>query len=180
MKNHNGHMKPYIKDMGGDPKCPTNGRIDGLFFMGNTDMNNRQRLPPISPFGSQRFIIVANRFFNQTKNLYFSDFFCMTPKAHYVSLVVTTPGSDADDFCRQFLVPLDKNNNHFMYLDMHGQVNVRHADGLWVEVLYTDTVNIAEETRNGFATFSIVQTIGSGSSKLMGMPKRRGCHICDF
>jgi hypothetical protein len=66
-------------------------------------------LPTVSPFGERRIKLKAEILFNESKNVYFSDFYCMyAASAHYVSLVVTTPGSDADAFCRQYIVPLDK------------------------------------------------------------------------
>lgn len=171
-----GQMVPYLKDMGGDPKCPINGHVNGLFFSGTLYNGG---LPTFSPFGERRFVIPAGRLFNTTKKLYFSDFFCMRgfPKNHYVSLVITTPDSEADIYCREKLIPLDILDNDYLKLDQDGNVWLCHGPNLWVEVMYTDTINV--KTEQG-AYFTDVEPYGYGSSKPFGLPKIANCPICNI
>ena len=172
-----GIMEPYIKDMNGDPRCPTNGRINGLFFMGRPDRNRPNCLPKVSPFGPMRFIIPAQRLFGQDKNLYFSDFWCHNVE-HYVSLVITVPGSEADRFCQRHLFQLDKYDNLYLKLGLYGQVFI--SDCVWVEVLYTEAINIMYERRAHGASMTTVRAIGPGQSTRLGVLKRTNCRICNL
>ena len=169
-------MVPYIKDMSGDQRSPINGRIDGLFFMANLDRNssNPERLPPCSPFGSMRLIVPTQKLFSLTNKLYFSDLFCM--KDHYVSLVITKAGSQADLYCQSHLLPLDVYNNPYLQLDSSGNVFALHKPGLWVEVMYTETVNVNMPG----ARFTTVRTLGRGESTPMGIPKKTSCPHCNL
>ena len=171
ISNNNGIMEPYIKDMNGDPKCPINGRINGLFFMGRLDRNNPLCLPPVSPFGDTRFIVPVERLFNAGSRLYFSDFWCHNVE-HYVSLVITVPNSEADRFCQTHLLELDKYNNSYLRLDRCGQVYI--LDTVWVEVLYTEAIGLFE------GTITRTGTIGRGQSTRLGMPKKRTCRVCNL
>ena len=62
LNEDNGFMKCYPKDMGGDPKSPINGLLDGLFFACNVEQNGMP--PPTSYFGNTRLRVPANYFFS--------------------------------------------------------------------------------------------------------------------
>ena len=142
--NNDGIMKKYMKDSGGDPKCPLNRRLEGLYFFGR---NNNPR----SPFGEKRINIPATDLFNTGKNVYFADFFCMSDTDHhYMTIVVTTPGTDADTFCQEHLLALDKYDNPYIWLSPDGaQVNVTHGYYVWVEVFYTEDIDIRTGINSG-------------------------------
>jgi len=87
-------MKTLVKDASGDERSPINGEISGLFFLANIDYNGE----PLDalPFGSTRLLVQPRML------VYFADFYCMNGKDHYVTLVLTRPGSEADRLCAKF------------------------------------------------------------------------------
>ena len=172
-----GIMKPYIKSMTGDPKCPINGRINGLFFMGRTDRYNTSELPPVSPYGEMRFVIPAHHLFDSQKNLYFSDFFCHN-KEHHVSVVITVPGSNADTYCQSHLLPLMKYDNEYLRLSSDGTIWTSHS--AWVEVLYTESLDLRFEILFSRAYLIPTKVIGTGDIYRIGQPKRPDCACCNL
>ena len=172
-----GIMKPYIKSMTGDPKCPINGRINGLFFMGRTNRYNTSELPPVSPYGEMRFVIPAHRLFDSQKNLYFSDFFCHN-KEHHVSVVITVPGSYADKYCQSHLLELPKYENEYLRLSSDGTIWTSHS--AWVEVLYTESLNLRFELLFSGAYLMPTKVIGTGDIDRIGRPKRPDCAYCNL
>ncbi|XP_067675479.1 phytanoyl-CoA hydroxylase-interacting protein-like [Haliotis asinina] len=163
-------MEKYLKDNGGDPYCPLNGRLEGLFF-GVTLRGGA--LPQMSPFGDTRVILPLHSVFDDSAKLYFADFFCMPVGAntHYVVLVITKDGSESDRFCEQELIKLDPYNNRF--LSKHGgRYQTLSRQGLWVEVFYTEHVDISSLllTRTG--------VLGHGQS-VGGIAKDPTCPICN-
>ncbi|XP_046574906.1 phytanoyl-CoA hydroxylase-interacting protein-like isoform X2 [Haliotis rubra] len=163
-------MEKYLKDKGGDPRCPINGRLEGLFF-GVTLRDGA--LPSWSPFGDTRVILPLSSVFDDSAKLYFADFFCMPGGAdtHYVVLVITKDGSVSDRFCEQELIKLDPYNNRF--LSRHGdRYQTLSRQQLWVEVFYTEHVDISSLvlTRTG--------VLGIGHS-LGGIPKDPRCRVCN-
>ena len=179
LKNYNGLMKPYEKDYNGDPCCPINGQIDGLFFSGMVD--KKGNLPTRSPFGDTRFIMPIHKLFNQYTNLYFADFYCNNKdrQPHYITLVITVPGSSADRFCSPRLLLLDKYSNPYFCIDYRmGCVRINKT--VWIEILYTETVDLLHEMMNGSTWQRGVETIGKGSSSDKGIPKNPKCKVCNL
>ena len=117
-KYNGGVMEPLLKDNNGDPQCPANGRIKGLFFMGKKKDDG---LPDASPFGAMRVIVPVYMILNDNSNLYFSDFWCHKT-THYISLVITKNGSEADRFCRSNLLELDLKTNDYLRVN-YGRVS---------------------------------------------------------
>ena len=175
LQNQDGIMKPYIKDDSGDPRNPINGRINGLFFMASVSSSGG----PIgdSPFGSRRCLIPAEELVNpQTHNLYFSDYFCMRGRRHYITLVVTKKNSDRDNFCRSALPLLDMYHNQFFRYDPVLDIFMVNSSDpyLLIEICYTENVDIKN------ATFKDVPTAGKGSSTPGGLRKNPSCYICNL
>ncbi|XP_071118372.1 phytanoyl-CoA hydroxylase-interacting protein-like [Haliotis cracherodii] len=157
-------MMPTVKDNGGDPRCPINGKLSGVFF-GVTLWKGI--LPTISPYGDTRVQVPLEQVFDESARLYFADFYCMSGKRHnhYVTLVLTKAYSPADKFCQQHLIPLDERNNIFLRKEaptvsmvnpqvasnnptvpmVNPQVSIYKTLWLgkvWVEVFYTNEVSI--------------------------------------
>ncbi|KAI0230938.1 hypothetical protein LSAT2_018691 [Lamellibrachia satsuma] len=169
--NDNNIMKVYMKDNNGDPASIINGQINGLFFA--TSVDPRTGGPPnVSHFGSRRISIPATAMLTKDSNLYFADFYC-NHKAHYVTVVLTTPGSETDRFCEKKLIKLDIKHNDFLWRSSHVFVTGK----VWVEVLYTEDVDLSRPD----ATFSIVYS--KGTSTPGGLPKNPSdialaCVVC--
>ncbi|XP_067675493.1 phytanoyl-CoA hydroxylase-interacting protein-like [Haliotis asinina] len=166
----NNIMTPQLKDNGGDPLCPINGRLKGVFF-GVTLWNGD--LPTISPYGDTRVVVPLERLFDDSARLYFADFYCMRGQRdnHYVTLVLTKKGTKADRFCRQNLIPLKKRRNMFLRMKERTYKTLR-KNNVWVEVFYTDKVDISG------LELDQTDVIGRGRSS-GGIPKTFGCDICN-
>ncbi|CAC5391447.1 unnamed protein product [Mytilus coruscus] len=179
--NHNGIMKPYKKDHNGDPCSVINGRLDGLFF--NTAMDSKRNRPlPCSPFGPVRLHITASFLFEPNLNLYFADFYCHY-KIHYVTVILTRRDSPSDNFCKKRLKELDIHDNPFVCIttsNISNDIMVYHGNGLGVEVLYTEALNIHEIIQNQQGHFKRVPVIGRGESRPNGIPKNENCTICNL
>ena len=162
--NDNNIMKVYMKDNNGDPKSIINGQIKGLFFATS--------VPPstVSHFGSRRICIPAAAMLTEDSNLYFADFYC-NRRAHYVTVVLTKPYSETDMFCRSKLIKLNLTNNDFLK-HKFGMVFV--TDNVWVEVLYTEDVDLSRPN----CTFSTVRS--TGTSTPGGLPKNPRCTVCNL
>jgi len=167
--NDNNIMKVYMKDNNGDPKSLINGQIKGLFFATSVDPITGGP-PNVSHFGSRRICIPAAAMLTEDSNLYFADFYC-NHKAHYVTVVLTKPYSETDMFCRSKLIKLDLTNNDFLKR-MFGMVFV--TNNVWVEVLYTEDVDLSRPD----CTFSTVYS--RGTSTPGGLPKNPRCTVCNL
>ncbi|KAI0235069.1 Phytanoyl-CoA hydroxylase-interacting protein-like [Lamellibrachia satsuma] len=166
--NDNNIMKVYMKDNNGDPKSIINGRIKGLFFA--TSVDSLTGGPPnISHFGSQRISIPATAMLTEYSNLYFADFYC-NRRAHYVTVVLTKPWSETDQFCKRKLIKLDTRDNDFLW--RNDKVYV--TDNVWVEVLYTEDVDLSRPD----CSFSTV--LSTGTSTPGGLPKNPRCLVCNL
>ncbi|XP_046568065.1 phytanoyl-CoA hydroxylase-interacting protein-like isoform X2 [Haliotis rubra] len=166
---HNNIMEPYLKDHGGDPRCPINGRLKGLFF--NVTLQGGT-IPHKSPFGARRVKLPLSEVFNDSANLYFADFYCKRSRIHYVTLVLTRSGSDADRFCQQHLLKLDPQGNR--YLSKKSSIyKTLDRDAVHVEVMYTESVDLTNRD------LTSTPTIGQGQSTPGGIPKTVGCSICN-
>ncbi|XP_046365467.2 phytanoyl-CoA hydroxylase-interacting protein-like [Haliotis rufescens] len=133
-------MTPQLKDNGGNPHCPINGTLEGVFF-GVTLWGGY--LPTIFPFGDTRVKVPLERVFDESARLYFADFF-QPPQSinHFVTLVLTECDSEADRFCRKHLVRLDEEQNVFLRKE-RGKYKTLKQDKVWVEVFYTHEVDIS-------------------------------------
>ena len=166
-------MKPYLKDSNGDKRSPINGRIKGLFFSANVDFRTGQP-PTSSPYGSQRLHIIAHELLNWNTNLYFADFYCRSQLTHHVTLVITKYGSTADKFCAQHLYELDKRHNLFVRVD-GSSVQVT-GSGVWVELLYTENVDIDDVISTHAGRFSFVTCNGRAGA----LSKSQTCPYCNI
>lgn len=177
--NHGGIMAAYAKDNSGDRASPMNGQINGLFFMAK---NIKGKPPWDSPFGEVRIQIPAKVLLGMAPNLYFADFYCMSGKTHYVTLVMTRPGSATDNYCREKLLPLSHGDNPFLFLqDSHWMVNVKRH--ILVELLYTEDIDINElrNTHGAVLRKRIPRSPNCrGRSKPGGKPKNSKCTKCNL
>ncbi|XP_071092578.1 phytanoyl-CoA hydroxylase-interacting protein-like [Haliotis cracherodii] len=125
-------MAPQIKDNEGDPYCPINRELEGVFFWVT---RSRGDLPTISPFGDIRVVVPLERVFDESARLYFLDFYCMSGQSrnHYVTLVLTERKSKANRFCRKHLVRLEEDENVFLMKE-GGTYKTLRQDKVWVEV----------------------------------------------
>ena len=178
----NGVMEVYKKDNSGDPASPINGQIKGLFFMAK---NINGRPPEDSPFGEIRIQIPADVLLSMAPNLYFVDFYCMSGKTHYVTLVMTKQGSLTDSYCREKLLALDHDNPHdnpFLFRQgSRWYVNV--TPYILVELFYTEDINIFEMNNEYGAILrnNIPPPPNCrGRSTLGGKPKNSSCPQCNL
>ncbi|XP_046575101.1 phytanoyl-CoA hydroxylase-interacting protein-like [Haliotis rubra] len=164
-------MLPRRKDNGGDPRCPINRKLKGVFF-GVTLWNGG--LPTISPYGSTRVVVPLKRLFDDSARLYFADFYCMSSRSdnHYITLVLTKKATKSDRFCQKHLIRLKKRKNVFLRKKERTYKTLQQAN-VWVEVFYTDEVDISGLKR--YRT----EVIGRGRSISGGIPKTSGCEICN-
>ena len=174
--NHHNIMKVYRKDANGDSASIINdGALDGLFFSTSVPPNT------MSHFGRRRVLIPASEMIKHDSRLYFADFYC-NYRAHYITVVLTRPGTPADQFCRDRLLPLDLAGNKFITRDpQSGSVRVHVSPGhhtspqaLWIELFCTDNVDLSAS----YCTFMTVPS--TGTSRPNGLPKRLGCRHCNL
>jgi len=137
----------------------------------------------VSAFGSTRFIVPVDVLLTDAPRLYFADFYCMRGKFHYITLVMTRPGSTTDEFCRQRLLSLsldDQHNNPFLFR-RPGTGEMRVAQGVKVEVLYTENIDVNHfRLHRGARIVENVPLIGKGSSTPGGLPKNPQCTVCNL
>ncbi|XP_052088897.1 uncharacterized protein LOC127725730 isoform X10 [Mytilus californianus] len=180
-EDHNGIMKPYKKDHNGDPCSIINGRLDGLFFSTAVDFQKNQPFK-YSPFGQLRLHITARFLFIPNLNLYFADFYCHY-KVHCVTVILTRKEYFADNFCKARLKKLDIHNNPFVCLKTSKKSNIIQmcqGNGLRIEVLNTEALNIHEIIRKRQGHFKRVPIMGRGESRPNGIPKNENCKICNL
>ncbi len=173
-------MEVYVKDNNGDPASPINGAIKGLFFSANVSRcgpSGELQPVPKSYFGRTRLLVPADVILAEMSNLYFSDFFCMYD-AHYVTLVMTRPGSTADAFCQQFLIPVDLGHNPFLCLNMSTREAYVSAK-IWVEILCTEDININHVLAIGGEFTDKVEYIPRTPRK-GGIAKKPHCKVCNL
>lgn len=142
-----GIMEVYDKDNSGDPASPINLRIKGLFFMATVEPGTIGVPLSNSAFGNVQICIKAEELLRQAPNLYFADYYCMTGKVHYVTLVMTKSGSETDHYCHARLLALDVNsyaNNPFFFRDNSGDLRTTRGYDLLVELLFTEDLDINE------------------------------------
>lgn len=175
MTKRAGLMEPYLKNFGGDPGCPLNGKMNGLFFSASTVLGNPNLLPLESPFGELRFVVPCVLLLNVKKNLYFADFYCHY-NTHHITLVVSSHGTHVDTFCRKTLIPLNLFDNPFLRLDLFGNCYLLQLHCLWIEIFYTDFLNLYTP----FCYIYKVPTFGRGTSNPRGIKKKVNCKVCNI
>jgi len=175
----NGLMEVYKKDNSGDQASPINSRLDGLFFMAK---NVNSQPPRESPFGEIRLQVPVEVLLNNTPNLYFTDFYCMGGKIHYVTIVMTRPDTDADTFCRDRLLPLNIDDNPFLFRS-RGKLYTANRRQLCIELFYTENIDMNDLVVHRGA----VRCTGvpcpkrcKGRSTPGGIPKNRNCAKCNL
>ncbi len=164
-------MRTYIKDNNGDPGCPINGKLDGLFFNVRPDPKTKQ-VPTVSFYGDILITIPIDKLIEPDVNVYFADIYCHH-QTHHLALVATKPGSEADKFCSKALPRLSIEDNPFLF--RVGTLWFSSVEPL-VEVMYTEDVRLSEP----HVTWSVVRTTGRGSSTPHGHPKRTDCSVCNL
>lgn len=174
-------MEVYIKDNSGDRGSPINGQIKGLFFMATVEPGSTTGQPTrVSAFGGTRLLIPAETLLGMAPNLYFADFYCMRGRFHYVTLVMTRHGSEADTYCSQRLPQLsvhDRSRNPFLFYDDYSQLQVSTRDHLHVELLFTEDLDI---NRYRYELQPNTPLIGKGQTTPGGLPKNANCYICNL
>lgn len=116
----------------------------------------------------------APHLLNPDCNMYFSDFYCIYA-IHYVTVVVTRPGSLADQFCAKQLVRLSPRDNVFICVRpsiYDGRLEYWVNGNVWVEMLVTEDVDIR------VGRFSLVRS--TGESTPGGLKNNRFCQICNL
>ncbi|KAK6188551.1 hypothetical protein SNE40_004706 [Patella caerulea] len=175
-----GVMSKYIKDKNGDQASSINKKINGLHFSASASKVTKQPLE-ISFFGDYRITIPPQSIL-PGHNLYFADFYCKKFRGpHYVTLVLSVPGSVEDVYCHNRLVKLDLRNNKFMYYDRrHGY---RTTKAMHIEVLYTEDIDLSiwRQIPN-FQEFVLPKenVRGRGRSRIEGLPKYTACETCNL
>ena len=162
-----GILESFLKNSHGDPACPANGRIPGIFF--------HTRKYPYSIYGNQRLNLKATYLFNRQHNLYFCDFYCIT-KPHYVTLVVAKKRSCEDQQCRDLLFQLDATQNPFFERDTQEKVRVTHRK-LNVVIFYASRIDLKNAINRNCATFTMVH---GEDKKKSGARKNPSCTVCNI
>ena len=182
--NKSNIMEVYIKDNNGDPGCPINGQINGLFFAVRPEPSTMD-IPDVSLFGDTRIFFPVKELIQPATKFYFADFYCHK-KIHYITFVATKSNSPADKFCEKHLLELSLNSNSFFYRRsfntyfhlFHGI----HEPAFYccreprVEILYTENIDLSKD----YIQWESVPTIGRGSSTPGGLPKRQSCTTCNL
>ena len=175
-----GYMQVYRKDHHGDPKSPINGRINGLFFSTNIQYGTTEPIP-WSVYGDTRLFIPMEKLYRKCPNLWFADFYCIHDP-HYVTLVMTEPDSETDEFCRKHLVPLNWKTNRFLSRKLVYRYNKTEpifrvtTSGVFVEVFFTEGLNI----RSYLNYRRQVDMKGQRTGGRVGLEKDPDCEICNI
>ncbi|KAK3103121.1 hypothetical protein FSP39_016628 [Pinctada imbricata] len=127
-----------------------------------------------------RIDIKTSVLYNDWCNLYFADFYCHK-SVHYVTLVITKPGSEADVFCCPRLPLLDNYSNPFLTLhrNLENETTCYVCLDPHVEVFYTDKLDIINILRQNLGCMTSVEPRGTGHSNPEGIPKNKSCTVCN-
>ena len=177
-RNWENTMLVSPKNPDGDFRSPISngimGPLEGIEF----NVGKKGFLPRNSPFGDTRLVIPMERLINRNSwNLYFADLYCYG-KGHYVLLVVTRSGSNADKWWAHNLpqLPWIPNNssseNPFFFYDQEAGT-FKASQGVRVSILYTENVKI-DETADLFMRGFGARTVGYGKLK------EPSCIICNL
>ena len=170
IKNKDGIMRVSMTDYTGDQRNPMNGQIKGLYF-GVTLFQGI--LPDKSPFGPTRVIVPLDKLITAETKAYFADFYCFNTGNHYVRLVFTREGTEADRFCEKYLIQLNINDNPFLSKKSDA---FYYCCALWVEFLYTENVDLNE---NYVRWEKNIQPYSTGWIS-RDKPKYMECSICNI
>ena len=180
--NRSNIMEVYMKDNNGDPGCPINGQIKGLFFAVRPEPSTMD-IPDESLFGDTRVFLPIEKLIQPDITIYFADFWCHK-KIHYLTLVATKRNSKADIFCKEHLLKLNMGNNPFFYKDSSTNYRYGVTEAAFyccreprVEILYTENIDLSKDYMQWQQR---VQTIGRGSSTPGGIPKQESCKTCNL
>ncbi|XP_050413154.2 phytanoyl-CoA hydroxylase-interacting protein isoform X1 [Patella vulgata] len=178
-----GIMKKYIKDNAGDPCSSINNRIHGLFFAASPDRLTEEP-PNRSPYGDYRIMIKPKYLLHVPGlNLYFADLSCTYPDSpHNVTLVLTKRGSTEDRYCQNRLIPLNIEENEFLwYSNEDDQYYTTAHSRLWVELCYTEDIEVHRMRTNGeLEIVTKCPVFGQDRSRPEGTRKEIGCKICNL
>jgi len=164
-----GFLLPTLKNENGDPASPINSRLEGIFLSVGVDWKT-QELPRDSPYGNIRFQIPIEWLYGPYFNLYFADFYCHAgSKSHRLTLVLTRPETDADNFCASHLPKLNRSDNPFLWHDGVGWV---HNTSAWIHVFYTERIPIKDGR-----LYQVCCDRPSTNLK-WGKPKNPSCETC--
>lgn len=172
-----GTMEGVLKDENGDPYSPINGRLEGLYFSVNVNFRTGLPMEP-SIFGDRRLEVPAGYMFDLCPRLYFTDFYCLSKKSkHRVTLVMTSPGSRADRFCKKHLPRLDITDNPFLTYDScQGEVL---SNGIYTEVFFTEDIDLSDAEDHG-AQMSDVDMRVYSDGYVDAKEKWKGCAHCNI
>ncbi|CAO4360489.1 unnamed protein product [Caenorhabditis nigoni] len=165
-------MYKYSKLVNGQPANLLNGRLAGLFF--STYIKSDGSLPKTSLFGDVRFSMPAGILLDpRVHRLYFGDFYCRQ-RRHYVTLVVTRKGSEADMYCFLNLLSLHPLFNPYLKIIYEDNGNWRFfvATALTVDLFYTENVHTC------FGRFSPVEPRGGNFPGVY--PNDKTCRMCNL
>ena len=187
-------MPIRLKDKNGDQRSPINNKLKGVFL----DITLRDgSLPSKSPFGKERVTFPIEGLFNKSTNLYFTDFYCKIQKNtykgrkpnrnnHFVTLVITKRGSEADNFCKKKLLQLNPKTNPFLKkYSSPGQAPTFTSIAnppMHVEVFYTEEVDLnalKEKLGPDSVTRYTTGLIGDGRVLPEGLQKNILCSTCN-
>lgn len=181
MHVNDGVMYPAMKDNNGDRYSIINSNMAGIFFSGLLLPSTLQP-PKTSIFGTRRLYVKSTMLFNHNTKMYFADFYCYNKIVHYLTIVLTKPGSLSDQFCEQNLVELDIYSNPFLQLSViDGVQRVLVTLNVIIEIFYTEPVDLfAMSMTPGVSMYEDVPLTGRGSSVEGGIPKKEDCQICNL
>uniref|UniRef100_A0A7E4UNS8 PHYHIP_C domain-containing protein n=1 Tax=Panagrellus redivivus TaxID=6233 RepID=A0A7E4UNS8_PANRE len=167
---HNNIMEPYIKDNSGHPENNINGKLYGLFFSVNLNLDGSPRRK--SYFGNMKFSISINRMLDPMfVHFYFADFYCNYNR-HYVTIVVCKKETPVDKYCNQKLKRLQKQNPFFKVRTSTNTLFVK--EGIELEFFYTECVDLWD------GQLKPVQPMGGGRAYPGGLSNNKNCGICNF
>ncbi len=132
------------------------------------------KLPGTSPFGNMRFIPIE-RLFHTNTNIYFADFYC-TSYMYYVTIIVCTPGTEADEFCASHLPSLDPVNNPFLCIDLFDGLLIWQMDCGQKSSSLTNLISM----RNISTMAPVSLLFLPLDEELLYIPKKQGCRTCNL
>uniref|UniRef100_A0A7E4V4H8 PHYHIP_C domain-containing protein n=1 Tax=Panagrellus redivivus TaxID=6233 RepID=A0A7E4V4H8_PANRE len=172
-------MEKYEKSDCGHPRNNVNGVLKGLFFTPNTCGDFV--LPSSSPYGDQRLILPAEQLLDPTKvNLYFCDFYCfgfnalLSDAPHHLTIIICHKDSNSDDFCKEKLIPLPKDNPFLRIHNVDGGYQFEVSGTIWIELCYTENLQVDPEK------LVEVSPRGLGYSTPGGIANNPNCKKCNL
>ncbi|XP_050413155.2 uncharacterized protein LOC126827708 isoform X2 [Patella vulgata] len=112
-----------------------------------------------------------------------TDLSCTYPDSpHNVTLVLTKRGSTEDRYCQNRLIPLNIEENEFLwYSNEDDQYYTTAHSRLWVELCYTEDIEVHRMRTNGeLEIVTKCPVFGQDRSRPEGTRKEIGCKICNL